>query len=77
MLTIHLHKTFNVLMFDVTVLSGVLLAVQYARLPVSSLPTVLINIEIVSARPSTLFIVDVDLWVTSSDDIYHVMLAGG
>ena len=35
------------------------------------------NNETVSARPSTLLIVNVDWSVTSSDDRYHVMLAGG
>lgn len=74
---IYLHKTFNVLINDVTPFPSILVALQNTRSPLSPLTTILCTEEIVCTKSPLFTNVEVDRLVMSTADLYHVMLAGG
>ena len=64
-------------MLEVTIVFGVLLAMQYTRFPLSSFTTLLCNNDIVLVSPPSSLDIKVASFVISMDDLYHVMLACG
>ena len=72
-----LHKTFSIIIDDDTFLPCILLASQNTRFPLSSLTSVICIEVIVSIRSPLLTNIELERLVMSTDDLYHVMLAGG
>ena len=64
-------------MLEVTVIFGVLLAMQYTCFLLSSFTTLLCNNDIVLAGPPSSLVVKVASFVIAMADLYHVMLACG
>ena len=72
-----LHKTFSIIIDDDSSFPRILLALQNTCFPLSSFTSVICNEVIVFIRPPLWANIDPERLVMSTDDLYHVILAGG